>query len=78
MNFNKTDKCKDSLDLAFDQRLSDSRKVWINSFNSKMDNLNYNSIKFVSYTEFVNKDLIHHSLYNIQRAIPAIDGFKVS
>lgn len=52
------------MDLAFNQKLADLRKEWINRFSKDTDNIDY-SIKFVSYTDFVNKDLIHHSLYNI-------------
>lgn len=65
------------MDLAFNQNLPDERKKWISRFSKDTDNIDY-GIKFVSYTDFVNKDLIHHSLYNIKRSIPAIDGFKVS
>lgn len=66
-----------ALELAFDQDKADLRKDWINAYDSSKHHIDYR-IPVISFTDFVNKELIHHSMYNIQRSITAIDGFKVS
>lgn len=66
-----------AIDLAFNKSRADDRKAWLNNYNreeildSKMEN--------VSYNDFINKDFIHFSNYNIIRSIPSLmDGLKPS
>ena len=72
-----TDECGESLDLAFDKKLTNKRKEWLNNYD-------YNQIierneKTVSYNNFIHKDLIHFSNYDNERSIPSIcDGLKPS
>ena len=66
-----------ALNLAFDKKQADKRKQWL-SLYKKQDTLDY-SIDTITFPDFVNKDLIHFSKYDVARSIPSlIDGFKIS
>ena len=66
-----------AMDLAFNKRKADDRKQWLAKYN-KQDVLNYKD-KDVSYQDFVNKDLIHFSNYDLNRSLPNMcDGLKIS
>jgi DNA topoisomerase-2 len=72
---------ENSIELAFNKKKADERKEWLYGYNrdsiikfdedsSKMD---------VEFSEFINKDLIHFSNYNLERSIPNLcDGLKKS
>ena len=65
------------IDLAFNKKRADDRKEWLSEYdrNNVLDCKNM----AVTYEEFVNKDLIHFSNYDIERSIPNLcDGLKVS
>ena len=67
----------ESLDMAFNKKRADDRKTWICSYDRKscIDHRQ----KTVEYSEFINKELIHFSVYNLERSIPSIcDGLKKS
>jgi DNA topoisomerase-2 len=65
-----------SIELAFNKSMADDRKDWLKSY-SKSDIVN--ATESLSYTDFVNKDLIHFSNYNLERSIPSVmDGLKTS
>lgn len=67
----------ESLDLAFNKKKADERKAWLSQYN-RQEILDYNRDE-VSYEDFINKELIHFSNYDVERSIPSIvDGFKVS
>ena len=69
--------CDDAITLAFQKNRADDRKDWIRTYN-KDEILMYKDRK-VSYTNFVNLDLKHFSIYDNIRSIPhIIDGFKPS
>jgi DNA topoisomerase-2 len=68
----------EAIDLAFNKARADDRKVWLQGHDAanivipKTD-------KTLPYAEFVHRDLIHFSHYNLERSIPsAIDGLKTS
>lgn len=64
-----------SIELAFNKSMADNRKEWLKTY-SRSDIL---KIGDVSYEDFVNKDLIHFSNYNLERSIPNVmDGLKTS
>lgn len=64
-----------SINLAFNKKLSDERKKWLEMYNPNQINIS----KTVSFTDFVNKELIHFSIYDVKRSIPHImDGLKPS
>lgn len=67
--------------LAFDKKLADSRKEWMSTYDKDNRNLTIDCRKqsTVKFEEFIDKDLIHYSVYALQRSIPSvIDGFKQS
>lgn len=66
----------DSIELAFNKSMADDRKDWLKTY-SKSEIVKAGST--VSYSDFVNKDLIHFSNYNLERSIPNVmDGLKTS
>jgi DNA topoisomerase II len=66
-----------SIRLAFDENMTDHRKHLLMNYDHN-NILDYNS-KYITYHEFVNKDLVHFSNEDIMRSIPSIiDGFKPS
>lgn len=73
-------KSNESIELAFNKKRADDRKDWLYKYDKQniLDELIEKSNK-IEYSEFVHRDLIHFSNYNIQRSIPSIcDGFKKS
>jgi len=65
------------VDMVFNKKRSDERKDWLTNYdrNSYLDTNN----EKVSYTDFVNKELIHFSKYDCERSIPnMMDGLKIS
>jgi len=72
-------KCKkqssELIDMAFNKKRAFDRKEWIRNFDSKAF-IDTNKTE-VSYSEFINKELIHFSSYSCDRALPNImDGLK--
>lgn len=73
-DFDETTK---AINLVFDKKNTEDRKRWLENYDrgSILDNDNKN----VEIHEFVNRDLIHFSNYDVERSIPSIcDGFKPS
>jgi len=67
-----------SIDLAFNKAKADNRKDWLKTY-SRSEIINAGPGESVSYEDFVNKDLIHFSNYNLERSIPSVvDGLKTS
>lgn len=75
------DKTSDEgIELAFNKKRADDRKDWLYKYDKQntLDELIDKSNK-IEYSEFIHKDLIHFSNYNVERSIPSIcDGFKKS
>ncbi|PNH08578.1 DNA topoisomerase 2 [Tetrabaena socialis] len=70
--------CRDLMDLAFNKKRANDRKQWLGGYDATIA-LDAGLQDAVSYSEFVDKDLIHFSAYNIVRSIPnVVDGLKVS
>lgn len=68
--------CK-SLDLAFAKDRADDRKAWMADYD--IGTVLDSSQSDVSYTEFVDKELKHFSIYDTQRSIANLnDGLKPS
>lgn len=66
----------EAIDLAFNKQRADDRKAWLQGYDKTA--LIPAGPK-LPYPDFVNKDLIHFSNYNLERAIPSVmDGLKVS
>jgi DNA topoisomerase-2 len=70
--------CDDVIDMAFNKKRAEDRKYWLENVydrNSYLDTREND----ISYTDFVNKELIHFSKYDCERSIPnLIDGLKIS
>jgi len=67
----------DALDLAFNKTRANDRKAWLLAYDRKAG-LDYGK-QDVTFRDFVDRDLIHFSNYDIVRSIPSVcDGFKVS
>ena len=67
-----------AIDLAFNKARADDRKVWLQGHRAQ-DIVVPRADKTLAYAEFVNRDLIHFSHYNLERSIPSMmDGLKTS
>ena len=76
VKYGYTKESDDSIELAFNKSMADNRKDWLKTY-SKSEIVKAGST--VSYSDFVNKDLIHFSNYNLERSIPNVmDGLKTS
>jgi DNA topoisomerase-2 len=67
----------EAINLAFNKALTDNRKDWLRKYDSQL--IIEQTEKKIPIEDFVNRDLIHFSNYNNERAIPSIcDGLKPS
>ena len=72
-----TNQCIDSIDMAFNKKRPFDRKKWLEQYDRQQ--FVGTSATSISYTEFVDKELIHFSKYDCERSIPNImDGLKTS
>jgi DNA topoisomerase-2 len=66
-----------SIELAFNKKKADDRKEWLSHYKREVI-LDYNKTE-VAFEDFVNRELIHFSNYDLERSIPSlVDGLKVS
>jgi DNA topoisomerase II len=76
VKFDFTPGSDEAIDMAFNKQRADDRKVWLQGYDKSAlippgDRL--------PYPEFIHKDLIHFSNYNLERSIPCVmDGLKTS
>jgi len=67
----------DHLDMAFNKKRADDRKDWLANYSREvyLDT----SKPAIPYEEFVDRGLIHFSIYDNERSIPNLmDGLKIS
>ena len=67
----------DHLDMAFNKKRADDRKDWLASYSREafLDT----SKPTIPYEEFIDRGLIHFSIYDNERSIPNLmDGLKIS
>lgn len=67
----------DILDMVFNKKRANERKEWLDKYDKKsyLDT----SEPRVIYEDFINKELIHFSIYDCERSIPSVvDGLKTS
>jgi len=67
----------DRLDMAFNKKRADDRKEWLSNYSREayLDT----SKPTIPYEEFVDRGLIHFSIYDNERSIPNLmDGLKIS
>jgi len=73
-----TDTTDTDMIKAFKKGFEDSRKEWIKESTGKTVSLNFSILK-QSISQFVNQELIHFSIADLERSIPnMMDGFKPS
>lgn len=73
------DSSHESIDLVFNKKRSDDRKEWLETFDPKCTLIVPPGGATFSYTDFINKELIHFSVETNERAIPhMMDGLKPS
>lgn len=66
-----------TIDMAFNKERANDRKLWLGNYNENLI-LDIGQSR-VSFTDFINKDLIHFSNYDNIRSIPSLcDGMKPS
>jgi DNA topoisomerase II len=69
--------CDDAMELAFSKKRADDRKAWLERFDPEAS-LDMTQ-RQVTYDEFVHKQLVHFSTYDVERSLPNVmDGLKVS
>mmetsp|Transcript_39613 Transcript_39613/g.74286 ORF Transcript_39613/g.74286 Transcript_39613/m.74286 type:complete len:1275 (-) Transcript_39613:261-4085(-) len=65
----------EAIDLAFNKKRADDRKDWINAY--KEGETVDHTRSTVGYQDFVNRELVCFSKYDVMRSIPCmVDGFK--
>ncbi len=65
------------IDMIFNKKRSEERKEWLTNYDrsSYLDT----HLNQVSHIDFINKELIHFSIYDCERSIPNLmDGLKTS
>jgi DNA topoisomerase-2 len=75
--FQQSEVCNDAIDMVFNKKRSNDRKRWLENY----DRTNYanNTLEKITYSEFIDKELIHFSKYDCDRSIPNLmDGLKTS
>jgi len=76
VRFDYDDKSDKSIDLAFNKQRADDRKEWLKGYDRTILIPTGNHLP---YDDFIHKDLIHFSYYNLERSIPNVmDGLKTS
>lgn len=76
VQFSFVDGSDEAIDLAFNKKRADDRKTWLQGYDKTAQ---VPPGTRLPYPDFINKDLIHFSNYNLERAIPNVmDGLKVS
>jgi DNA topoisomerase-2 len=77
VNFSWTAASEDALRLAFDPSQAAGRKTWLSAYEPAREAVPAGGM--LPIEDFVHKDLVHFSHYNLERAIPnLVDGLKVS
>lgn len=63
--------------MAFSRAAADQRKSWLMRYDRGAA-MRVSPENRVSYSSFVNDELIHFSKYDCDRSIPSVDGLKIS
>ena len=68
--------CDDAIDMAFNKKRADDRKTWLTAY-SRETFLDTRQPE-VSYSDFIDREMIHFSVYDNERSIPNLmDGQKL-
>ena len=69
--------CDDAIDKVFNKKRAADRKDWLRRYD-KTDVLQCDN-SIITYSHFVDKEMIHFSKYDCERSIPNLmDGLKIS
>ena len=69
--------CDNSMDLVFNKKRADDRKDWLGKYDKQA--VLCPDTASISYTDFVDREMIHFSKYDCERNIPNLmDGLKIS
>lgn len=78
LQYNMDDSSMERLNLAFAKTEADRRKGWVTQKISH-DGVRYEKGATVTYSQFIDKELIQFSIADVKRSIPSvIDGLKPS
>ncbi len=62
--------------MAFSKKKSDARKKWVADYKPG-EHVEHKDLANLTYSEFINKELVLFSIANNERAIPSmVDGLK--
>lgn len=82
VGFQSDENTKESIVLAFDKTRADARKNWILENTEKTPEereVDYGSIRHITLSDFIHKDLINFSLADLRRSVAHMcDGLKPS
>ncbi len=68
--------CDNAIDMAFNKKRADDRKMWLTAY-SRETFLDTRKPE-VSYSDFIDREMIHFSVYDNERSIPNLmDGLKL-
>tara|TARA_B100000795_G_scaffold269744_1_gene260173 strand:+ start:1653 stop:5099 length:3447 start_codon:yes stop_codon:yes gene_type:complete len=77
ITFSASEECDDNIDKVFNKKRADDRKKWLEGYDKKLV-LDTSKDK-ITYTEFIDREMIHFSKYDNERSIPnMMDGLKTS
>jgi len=65
----------ESLKLAFDNKMADDRKFWMEAYKKV---IGIENCAHLGYSDFINYEFIEFAITNVGRSIPGIDGLKES
>jgi len=75
----QTIKDSECIDMVFRKDRVPDRKKWLNSIDPLNTFFDYSKKEPIQITEFINKDMVLFSHYDVHRSIPSMtDGFKPS
>ena len=79
LNIKKDDLTDDNMNKVFSSSNADDRKTWLRNYNSECTTEKSSKITEMSYSDFINNDMIRFSIDDCGRSIPNLfDGFKES
>lgn len=73
-HFVRDEKTDDTLDLVFNSKRAKERKEWILNWRDEYREIECPKVETI--THFLNTEMIEHSIENIRRSIPGLDGLK--
>lgn len=77
ITYTEDENMDESMELGFNDKLADLRKDWLLKYDK--DDMITEKVNEITITDFINKDLIHFSYYDILRSIPnVLDGLKIT